>query len=238
MTSPKLEFKLLDRGFKDTLALIPGWATDYRIFMNLELNYNYLLPINFHLFKFGKELLESLNKKRIDKISLFGWSMGGFLAAEFALRNPNRINELILLSICRRFKRDMLEEVKLKLKENAKSYLYKFYAEWFSPWEKESSLWFKKHLLSNYIRQLQLKDLLLGLDYLMHAQINPKLLKTFQKIKVFHGEEDKVVPFEETLRIKSFLSCAEFVPLAQTGHAPFLKPNFKEIFYNGQRRHN
>lgn len=238
MTSPKSEFKILDRGFKGTLVLIPGWATDYRIFATLDLNYNYLLPIKFSPFSFKEDLLKALNKKSIGRISLFGWSLGGFLAGEFALSNPDRVDELILVSICRRFKRNILEGIKLKLKENTKAYLYKLYTAFFSPRDKESLLWFRKHLLTNYMRQMQTKDLLSGLDYLMHAQINPKLLNSIQKTRIFHGSDDKIAPFKEALKIKSSLPCAEFVGLRQTGHIPFLKRNFKEIFYNGQRGYN
>lgn len=229
MTSQKLEFKFLDRGFKDTLALIPGWATDYRIFMNLELNYNYLLPVKLHPFKFRKELLEFLNKKLIDRISLFGWSMGGFLAAEFALKNPDRINELILLNVGKRFNAHRLEEIKLKLKENKNAYLYKFYSECFT---KEGLLWFKKHLLNSYLK-ISLKDLLCGLDYLSQAKIEPLSLNALEKIRVFHGREDKIVPFREALKIKSPLPYVEFTYLTKTGHAPFLNRNFKEAFYSG-----
>lgn len=238
MTSLKSEFKLCERGCKGTIVLIPGWATDYRIFLTLQLDYNYLLPIKFSPFSFKKDLLEVLNKNSIGKVSLFGWSLGGFLAAEFALRNPDRVNELILLSVRRRFKRNILEEVRLKLKENAKAYLHTFYSQWFSPADKEGRLWFKKHLLNNYLRQMRLKDLLCGLDYLSQAELDTEGLGALQKIRIFHGKEDKIAPFKEALKIKSSLPQAEFVCLAQTGHAPFLNPDFKEVFYNGHRGRN
>jgi len=231
MTSLKSEFKLLDRGFKDTIILIPGWASDYRIFAALDLNYNYLLPIKFSPFSFKEDLSKALNKNSIGRISLFGWSLGGFLAGDFASGSPDRVDELILLSIRIRFQRNTLKETKLKLKENAKAYLYKFYAEWFSPSDKENAPWFKKNLFSRYIRQFQPEDLLSGLDYLMHAKINPEALNSLRKIRIFHGEEDKIIPFKEALKIKSSLPNAEFVCLPQTGHAPFLNRNFKEIFY-------
>ena len=33
-----------------------------------------------------------------ERISIFGWSMGGFIAQTLALQHPNRVNKLILLS--------------------------------------------------------------------------------------------------------------------------------------------
>jgi len=112
MISQVSKFKLLDRGFNDTLVLIPGWATDYRIFSALDLDYNYLMTDKFYPFNFNAELAGFLNKERIDKVSLFGWSLGGFLAGGFALKNPDRINELILISIRKKFERAALEEIK------------------------------------------------------------------------------------------------------------------------------
>jgi len=58
MISLKSEFRFFNRGFKDTLVLIPGWATDYRIFNSLDLSYNYLLTTKLYHFNFNYALLE------------------------------------------------------------------------------------------------------------------------------------------------------------------------------------
>ena len=64
-------------GPKDTIILIPGWATDCRIFKTVE---------SSKIFK----------EKPADKISLLGWSLGGFMAAGFAFKNPDTIGGTIL----------------------------------------------------------------------------------------------------------------------------------------------
>src|SRR3990167_214046 len=110
MISPASKFKLCNRGFKRAIALIPGWATDYRIFNTLDLNYNYLLPIEYYPFNFVKELRGALDRESIDKVSLFGWSMGGFLASDFASQNPDRVDNLILLSVQEKFKPHLLRD--------------------------------------------------------------------------------------------------------------------------------
>ena len=43
MTSPTSEFEWRARGFGHTLLLVPGWATDPRIFAPLDLEFNYLV---------------------------------------------------------------------------------------------------------------------------------------------------------------------------------------------------
>ena len=214
------------------MVLIPGWATDYRIFGNLKLAYNYLLPLQFSPFNFKDELLKTLNKESIDQISLFGWSLGGFLAVEFALKNPQRINELILLSIRKRFAPGKLEEIKQQLKKNKKAYLYKFYLECFSGSAKEGWAWFRRYLIKKYISEMQLKDLIGGLDYLSLAEITPESLISIKNIKIFHGLKDKVAPIAEVDKMKPRLDKVNFVYLAQAGHIPFLGEDFYK-FYHG-----
>ena len=233
MTSLKSEFKLWDKGFKNTLVFIPGWATDYRIFEPLALNYNYLFPIKFYPFHFKEELSKFLRKNSLSKVSLLGWSMGGFLVTDFALRNPKRVHELILLSIRKSFNSKALEEIKELLKKNKKAYLYKFYLECFSVDDEEGRLWFKKHLLKDYLHERTLKDLLDGLDYLSGARICAQSLSGFKKIKIFHGEKDAIAPLKESLEIKSGLPQAQFISLPTAGHILFLNSAFRKKISHG-----
>ena len=69
------EFKIIDRGFTRTTLLVPGWATDHRIFDTLELNTNYLVPVKFSPFGFSKDLAGTLARNGLDKISIVGWSI-------------------------------------------------------------------------------------------------------------------------------------------------------------------
>ncbi len=234
MTSMKSDFKFVNRGFKDTAVLIPGWATDYRIFGTLELNYNYVLPVKFSPFNLKEELLEFLRETAIERISLFGWSLGGFLAAEIAAQYPERIGELILLSIRKDYCPGLLKDIRQKIKKNKCAYLYKFYRGCFSPEDQDGLKWFKNKLLMRYAHQISLESLLLGLDYLSNVKIEPASLKKLKKIRIFHGRDDLVAPFKEARQIKSGLPQAEFICLPKAGHIPFLNPQFKKIFYYGQ----
>ncbi len=137
MNSQISEFSYIYRGFKEAIVLIPGWATDYRIFSNLDLNYNYLLPVRFNPLDFKKKLSKELDKRGINKISMLGWSLGGFLAVEFFSDNPERIDKLILISIRKRYDSKNLEDIAFKLKKNKKAWLYKFYLDCFSKKDKK-----------------------------------------------------------------------------------------------------
>jgi pimeloyl-[acyl-carrier protein] methyl ester esterase len=232
MISQVSGFKLLERNFKKTILLVPGWATDYRIFSILELDYNYLLPIEFSPSDFKDRLSELLNEKSLDKISVLGWSLGAFLAAEFAAQNPSRIDELILVSVRKNFEPKTLEEAKLRLKKNKRAYLYKFYLDCFSDSDREGLRWFRNNLLQDYISKMELDDLMQGLDYLSAARLDFKSLAPIKKIRVFQGLEDKIAPVREIEETKDHLPQAELVYMSGAGHIPFLSKIFRERFYN------
>src|SRR3989338_4829180 len=202
MKSRISKFKLVDRGFKDTLVLIPGWASDYRIFSTLDINYNYLLTVEFYPFGFNEGLVKLLKEKSISKISLFGWSLGAFLAQDFALIYPEVVNELIFLSIRKRYESKSLEEIKSQILKNKKAFLYKFYLQLFSEDDKDAAVWFKRTLLKDYISEIKIDELVEGLDYLLQAHIQADSLAGFKKLRIFHGEKDSVAPFSEACEIK------------------------------------
>ena len=230
MISAKSKFKVVDRGFKDVIVLAPGWAMDYRIFDSLDLNYNYLLPVDFSPAHFADNLSAFLDASSIGRVSLFGWSQGGFLASDFASANPGKINELILAGIRGRYDRAALEQIRFKLAKNKKAFLYKFYLDCFSAADDEGRRWFKSRLLKGYLDDMSFEQLIEGLDYLSGARIDAKALSGIKKIKIFHGSEDRIAPFEEALEIKSCLPQAKFIRVEGSGHLLFLNPDFKEIF--------
>ncbi|UCD55756.1 MAG: alpha/beta hydrolase [Candidatus Omnitrophota bacterium] len=220
-------FKFIDNGYKDVAVLIPGWATDYRIFGSLNLEFNYLMPITFYPDTFETNLLRALRENKIDKFSLFGWSLGGFLAAEFASRHKELIDRLILVSIRKKYDKKGLREIKEYLGKNKKGYLYKFYTRCF--FKKENMQWFRKNLLKTYCEELDLDYLTDSLGYLQNAEIRPESLKPVEKIKIIHGECDRIAPVQEALEIKNNLPHAEFVSVEHAGHMPFLEDGFERL---------
>jgi len=172
-----------------------------------------------------------LNKKLTGRVSLFGWSLGAFLAADFSSKFPAKIEELILLSIRRRYNLKLLQDIELKLQQNRDAYLYRFYKDCFSPADREGSIWFKKRLLKDYLLGMDFEGLVRGLDYLSCACLRPEVLSKVRKIRIFHGASDKIAPFQEAQVIQSYLPQAEFICLENSGHLFFLNPDFKMIFH-------
>lgn len=220
-------FEFIDRGKPDSVALIPGWATDYRIFNSLELAFNYLVPIRLSPHTFEQALLTALEDNNLSKISLFGWSMGGFLAYEFAVRNLSLVDELILVGIRWKYKKEEINEVEHALKARKKGYLNRFFNDCFYANHITES---KKELLKEYCRDMELDYLINTLDYLSKTEIKPDLLQQIQKITIIHGEKDRIAPLREAVEIKDAVDNARFVLVEESGHIPFLDENFGRYF--------
>jgi malonyl-CoA O-methyltransferase len=162
-----------------------------------------------------------------------GFSLGGFLAAEFAGRFPERVDELILVGIRKNYESGSLAEIKAQLCKNKRSWLYKFYVSCFSRQDPEGLSWFRKNLLKDYTDNFNLQELLWGLDYLETHKLQPEKLATINKVRIFHGSHDSVAPVEEAQAVKATLPNAKFIYLNGLGHIAFLNPAFKEEFVHG-----
>ncbi|MFH1678101.1 MAG: alpha/beta hydrolase [Candidatus Omnitrophota bacterium] len=226
ISTKSADFKFIDRGKQRSIVLIPGWATDYRIFNSLDIEFNYLIPLVFSPFTFYRSLLSALEENQLQKVSLFGWSLGGFLAFEFAAKQADFIDELILVGIRRKYSKAEIEKVKASLRKSKKACLYKFYSQCF--YDKEQKLNFKKAYLKDYCRKLELDFLIEGLDYLVNAQLPIRELEKIKKLTIIHGEFDNIAPIQEAIDIKISLAHAKFVLIKDAGHLPFLREGFKQ----------
>jgi pimeloyl-[acyl-carrier protein] methyl ester esterase len=222
-----MKFRCIDRGKENLLVLIPGWASDYRIFSGLNLEFNYLLPLVFSPFHFAHDLLQEIKERNIKKISLFAWSLGGFVGVAFAIRYPHLIDEIILVSIRKQYNRERLKEIKRQLNKNSKAYLYKFYNQCF--YKKEQMSWFRERLLKDYCNKFDLDYLLESLDYLENAKINAKSLQIIKNIKIIHGEQDKIAPIQEAIDLKNNLTQVKFSLIKEAGHIPFFAQEFDKV---------
>jgi pimeloyl-ACP methyl ester carboxylesterase len=223
------KFKLVNTpGAKDTMLLIPGWATDYRIFNALNINYNYLLPVEFSPSIFCEDLLAAMEANGIKKISVLGWSMGGFIACDILSKYRDRVNEVIFVGVRRRYEKANNEKIKILLIKDRKAFLYKFYNDCISV-DSEAYKWFRAYLLKDYLESMKLDYLLDELDYLSEHQIEPKYLEGV-KVTFVHGRKDRIAPIEEAMVLKEALPQARFISIEDAGHIPFFTQEFNRLF--------
>jgi len=227
MTCPTSEFEFLPRrGFAETLLLVPGWATDHRIFAPLDLEFNYLVPVSCSPRDFQESLLSALRRHRLDRVAMLGWSLGGYLALEFARAHPERVmaGALFAVGMRERYDAAAIEAIKGRLARNKAAYLRRFYGACFSAGEREARDWFERELLGSYLDQMELDSLMAGLDYLASASL-PDVQARF-----IHGREDRIAPIEEMLAMEERRPGASLTCIEGAGHAAFLNPEFKKVF--------
>jgi pimeloyl-ACP methyl ester carboxylesterase len=212
-------FKYVDRGCSRTLLLIPGWAADVRVFDNLALDFNYILSFNSTPFTFKGDLLNYLKKNSIKKISLFGWSLGGFLAVEFASAHKDMVDKLMLAGVRRKYKKSEIIAAREGLRKNKRGYLIKFYNMCFP--DREKARPFKESLMNLYCDQFSTAALLDSLSYLEEAEMIPAGLEGINEVKVIHGELDRIAPLEEAKGIARELKNSSLVIVKGQGHMPF-----------------
>ncbi|MBN2453824.1 MAG: alpha/beta hydrolase [Candidatus Omnitrophica bacterium] len=223
------KFELLDRGARETILLIPGWATDHRIFGSLDLPFNYLLPVEYSPFNFAGDLLSAMKKNGLKKISALGWSMGAFVICECLKQCVGAVDGVALVSARRAYERPDNENIKLLLMKNRKGFLRKFYSDCFPAAARDAYNRMKEGLLKDYCEGMELGRLVEGLDYLSSRRIDPRSLEGVP-VKFIHGREDRIAPMEEAEAIKDELPQADFIVLDGEGHMPFLAKDFKRIF--------
>lgn len=217
-------FKFINRKESRLAVLIPGWATDHRIFEGLNLKYNYLIPKKFYPFDFEDVLLRTLKKRNIKHVSLFGFSLGGFLAAEFASRHSHLVDKLILIGTRLKYRHKEIDNIRKLLRKSKVAFLYKFYSQCFE--KKIDFVRFKSKLFRDYYENFDLDYLMNTLDYLENAQIRPESLKGIKHITIIHGRLDRIAPFSEAVHIKDSLPNANLIGLEDEGHMPFLRKDF------------
>ncbi len=227
------EFKLIDRGFGETLLLVPGWGLDYRIFAALDLRYNYLVSTLVWPPDFVSRLEETFQKSALEKISILGHSMGGFLASDFAAKYPERIAELILVGVRKRYGAGDINPTRESIKEHSAGFMYKMYDLAFAPSEKDLLSHFKSTLLKIYIKELDRTLLNTGLDYLSGAEITAKDLEHVH-VRFIHGEADVIAPISEAQALASGLPDARFDRVKGGGHMLVLRKDFNSIFYGDE----
>ena len=229
MTPRRSDFKFIDRGYKDTLLLIPGWGLDHRTFAALDVKYNYLVSTFVWPGDFLERLEETLQKLALKQISILGHSMGGFLAVDFAVKYTDKITELILIGVRKRYGAQDIEPTRGNIRKSRAGFMYKMYDMSFSTGEKDILSYFKSTLLKTYIKEMDGAILEAGLDYLSKAEIKAEDLKGIN-VRFIHGYADVIAPISETEALASELPAAKFKKVKGGGHMLLLRKDFNSIF--------
>ena len=217
------KFKFINRGFDKTLLLLPGWACDWRIFTHLDLPCDYIFALSNGLKVC--DIADYLKVQNLEKISILGFSMGSFLAADFAEKYQQSVDRLLLISSALKPDPDLMEEIKRKIEVNPKAFLYRFYLSCFAKGDREGLSLFRRELMDDYLRTIDKDGLVKGLERLEAAALSVKGINNVPTV-IYHGREDKVFPLENISRAKTLCRQMNLTVADDVGHIPFFNQQF------------
>src|SRR5512140_2106281 len=106
MQSSTEEFFIVGGGGVPSTVLLPGWATDGRIFEGGLPGVTAVTTGQLRPMGFTARLAAFLGREARGPVTVVGWSLGGFLAAEFAREYPDRVRRVVLVGIRRAYPED------------------------------------------------------------------------------------------------------------------------------------
>ncbi|HEX9191426.1 MAG TPA: alpha/beta fold hydrolase [Candidatus Deferrimicrobiaceae bacterium] len=225
---PREEFLVTGDG-APSVVLLPGWATDGRVFAGLFPRATAATTGPLRPEGFSRRLAAFLDRSGARApVTLVGWSLGGFLAAEFARDYPERIGRAILVGIRRAYPAGDVEAVREEVLRHRAACLSGFYAQCFFPTQTDSFRRFRAGLQKEYIREMDETTLLSGLSYLSGARLSGDLLPRCP-VALVHGEKDVVAPAAEAESVARESGRAAFHRIPGAAHAAFLSEGFKTV---------
>lgn len=210
------------------MVLLPGWATDGRIFGGVFHGVTALTTGQLRPEGFARRLAAFLDRAALGPVTIVGWSLGGFLAAEFAREYPDRVRRAVLVGIRRAYPGDDVAEIARSLSADPAACLSAFYARCFHPSQTPAYRRFRAVLRSAYLREMDGGLLREGLSYLAGARLSGGTLPACP-VTIVHGEKDVVAPFAEAEGVAREGGNATFRPLRGAAHAAFLADGFREV---------
>jgi malonyl-CoA O-methyltransferase len=200
------------------VVFLPGWGFDGRITELFEQHARpWIYPATMlDPTSLTNDLFAFLNEKGIDRIELKGWSMGGYLALDFARQYPDRVAAQELIGMRGHWPTAEIDAIIAELQADPAAFLHTFYRKCFLG-HKSAYRIFVKNLQNDYLGQLDMKLLLKGLAYLNDIHINhvPGI-----PTRLVHGSNDIIAPLAERANIPE----ADVEIVEQGGHMPFLSP--------------
>lgn len=208
-------------------VMLPGWATDCRIFRGITLGDD-VIACEPYLDRDSMGILAMDIQERNCPAILCGWSLGGLTALQFASHYPQLVNGLILTGIRPLYPLQSIVSMRMKFVEDPYAVLTSFYKQCFLPAQKEDFRWFKHELMTLYLDDMDKAKLDQGLIHLACRIVSRSELSQ-HPILLCHGKMDHVAPVDEILLLAQGLSNVKTCLLDNCGHAAFMSSKFLEL---------
>jgi len=166
------------------------------------------------------------------RVAVCGWSFGGQVALNWALRKPDQIERLVLLAATPRFVRSagwdcgidaaVLDDFARGLAHDYRATLQRFIALQTrgDAHPRDVLRRLREHLLVRGAPDVAALDA--GLQLLKETDMRDRLERITQRALILHGERDTIVPLAAGEYLQRALPHATLEVLAGTAHAPFI----------------
>ena len=214
------------------MVLLPGWATDGRIIEGVLPGVTAVTTGPLRPEGFSRRLAAFLDRAARGPVTVVGWSLGGFLAAEFAREYPDRVRRVVLVGIRREYPEGDVKAVLRSLSADPVPCLSEFYAQCFYPSQMAAYRRFRGGLQAAYLREMDAGALREGLSYLVGARLSGETLPECP-VAILHGERDVVAPLAEAEGVAREGGNTTFHRLPGAAHAAFLADGFRAVAVDG-----
>jgi len=183
-------------------------------------------------------LVQSLSESFIEPVNVCGWSLGGQVAMHWAVRQPSKVDKLIVVTSTPCFTNrddwsfglpsEVLEKFATELEQNHATTLRRFISLQLRGSENE------RELLTKLREQLfsrgepDMSALRGGLEILRDADQRPEVAGIEQQTLVIAGQRDKLTPPEASHYLAQAIPNARLVEIEGAAHTPFL--SHPEVF--------
>ncbi len=167
--------------------------------------------------------------------NLIGWSLGGMVAMQIALRHPQKIKKLILVASIARFVRDddwryaisteILQQFSESLNNNIQQTLQRFIALQTMGSDESRMILRKLRELMNSSEAPHPTALQGGLKILQEVDLRNQLAKITQPTLMIFGKRDTLSRPKIARQMLPLLPNAQLEIIDGAGHAPFLSHN-------------
>lgn len=172
----------------------------------------------FSIKNFSDDLLHFLNKNNLDKVSIFGYSMGGYVACYFASLYPERVLNIFTFGTKWIWTEEIAKKESRFLDPNTIAEKVPAFAEVLR----------KRHLPNDWKETLkQTAGLLKNLGE--NPPLSQETLSNLTlPVRVSAGEMDNVVSLEESRLVSQWLPYGSFISFPDTQH-PIEKINLSNL---------
>ena len=214
-----------------TLVLLHGWGATGNIWRRQTEAFSgwgvTVLTPNFPAWEVFW-LADYLKELPLADTVLVGWSLGGMLLLEVLSQESMVPSGLVLVatpvSFCQRpdhpfgQPRAAVRALRRTVREDPRRGLVDFASRCLAPGEAN----FREEILQDFRPRENGADLAAGLDYLLSTDLRPLLPRVPAGALIIQGEQDAIVPPDQTEALGQYLKDARTVRFPGAGHAPFV----------------